>query len=335
MPIWIISAGDEGRDYRDAFLDHGIAFVGGDKPRAKMRQVRRGDLLLLKKGVKEFVAAGTVVARDGVFSGDGDKSWLRDFDGWDPSAYCYVDWHALPHPEPVMGLSRGTIYKSSNPVYAEVAERLLSAPECPRRREPAPTNPVSDDEILSFIRGLGQRVPAVDDLTDALRRIRLLAEFYYTETSQPWAEIREHETRTFLVVPLLLALGWTEPQIKIELPIGARHGRVDIAGFPGTYRGKADEATVLIETKGFSAGLLYAPDQAIAYARHFPNCRAVLVTNGHCYRAYLREETGEFNLRPAAYLNIRNPRDRDPLDPERVGGALDLVKRLMPACASS
>jgi len=32
------------------------------------------------------------------------------------------------------------------------------------------------------------------------------------------ADIREHETRTFLVIPLLLALGWAEQQLKIEMP---------------------------------------------------------------------------------------------------------------------
>ena len=32
---------------------------------------------------------GTVVERDGRAGGDGDKAWLRDFDGWDLRGYCY------------------------------------------------------------------------------------------------------------------------------------------------------------------------------------------------------------------------------------------------------
>jgi len=189
---------------------------------------------------------------------------------------------------------------------------------------------VTDEAILAFLIGQGLRVHAADELTDALRRIRLLAEYYYKNWR--WRDIREHETRTFLVIPLLLALGWAEQQLKIELP--APNGRVDIACFPGSYNAEPSDAIVLIETKGFASGLDYAPEQARSYAQHFKQCQVVLVTNGYCYKTYLRESTGNFSTNPSAYLNIRDPRGRYPIDPERVAGALEVLRWLMPTTLS-
>lgn len=330
MATWIISAGAEGRDYTEYFLDYGLAFVGGDSQRAAMKQIALGDVILLKRGLSEFVAAGIVVERGGVHSGDGDKPWLRDFDGWELPAYCHVEWHVSPKPEPATGLRMGTIYQTSQPPHIEAAQRLLSLPARGRRPEPAPTNAVTDEAILSFLIGQGLRVHAADDLTDALRRIRLLAEYYYKNWR--WRDIREHETRTFLVVPLLLALGWAEQQLKIELP--APNGRVDIACFPGSYKGEPSDAIVLIETKGFASGLDYAPEQARSYAQHFKQCQVVLVTNGYCYKTYLRESSGNFSTKPSAYLNIRDPRDHYPIDPECAAGALEVLRWLMPTTLS-
>ena len=39
MATWIVSAGAEGRDYTEYFYRFGMAFVGGDSQRAKMKKV--------------------------------------------------------------------------------------------------------------------------------------------------------------------------------------------------------------------------------------------------------------------------------------------------------
>ena len=89
-------------------------------------------------------------------------------------------------------------------------------------------------------------------------------------------DIREHETRSFLVLPLLLALGWSEQQIKIELGVKGERKRIDIACFARAYRRDSsgelnyEDCTLIIETKDFRLGLEEAPDQAKAYAEHFP-----------------------------------------------------------------
>ncbi len=307
MATWIVSAGAEGRDYTEYFFRFGMAFVGGEGQRASMKQVRAGDTILLKRGLSEFVAAGQVVERNGIASGDGDKEWLRDFDGWDLAGYCYVDWHIPAQADPATGLRMGTIYQTNRPEHLAAVQRLLMAPLCPAVGEPGKTAEVKDDAILSFLIAQGLRVSAADELTEAL-------------------------PRTFLVVPLLLALGWAEQQLKIELP--AEGGRVDIACFRGSFKSgyneAYDEAVVLIETKGFSSGLDYAPKQAQAYANHFKNCQVVLVTNGYCYKTYLRQTDATFSTKPSAYLNIVKPRDKYPLDPEHVAGALEVLRWLMP-----
>ena len=212
MTTWVVSAGAEGRDYTEYFYRSGMAFVGGDSQRAAMAQVAAGDIVLLKRGLTEFLAAGRVVERDGRVGGDGDKDWLRDFDGWDLAAYRFVEWHVPPQPHPAVGLRMGTIYQTMRTENLTASAALLEAPARPSTGEPAPTQAVDDDVLLAFLIREGLRVSAADELTDALRRIRLLAEYYYKNWS--WTDIREHETRTFLVVPLLLALGWAEQQLR-------------------------------------------------------------------------------------------------------------------------
>lgn len=327
MALWVVSAGSYGRDYAEAFYRFGMAFVGGDNQCASMRGVKAGDIILLKRGITEFLAAGTVVKRNGVVCGYKDKDWLRDFDGWDLPAYCHVEWHVSPEPVLASGLRQGTIYQSAQPQHLVVAQALLAGPAEPPAEEPRATEAINDEKLLSFLIQIGLPVSGADELTEALRRIRLLAHYYYNNWD--WAEIREHETRTFLVTPLLLALGWSEQQLKIELP--APGGRVDVACFVGPYSGKAEDVIALLETKGFSQGLFYAADQARRYAAHFPRCKAVIITNGFCYKTFVRGSNGTFPISPSAYLNLLRPCSRYPLDPEHVGGALDVLDCLLPA----
>ena len=95
---WQIAAGSTGRNYAELFVKFGMAFVGGQKEIRSMAEVSVGDIVLLKIGLSKIYAVGEVVARDGKHEGNADKSWLRDFDGWDLSAYCYVDWHVPEKP---------------------------------------------------------------------------------------------------------------------------------------------------------------------------------------------------------------------------------------------
>lgn len=325
---WQVAAGSRGRDYGDRFLQFGMAFVGGDEHVRKMGEVAVGDVVLLKRGLSQVVAAGDVVQRNGVHRGDGDRDWLHDFDGWDLPAYCYVNWRVPTAPVETEGLTRTTIQKVPQEKHRLLADSLLSLPTRPHEPEPQPTNIVRDEQLLEFLISEGLRPSAADELTDTIRKIRLLADYYYQNCE--WDDIREHETRTFLVVPLLLALGWAEQQVKVELPCSC--GRIDVACFSHVYRRKNDECMVLIETKDFASGLDYAPDQARKYAEDFSGCQVLVVSNGWCYKTFLRSaDRKSFSDQPSAYLNILRPRDRYPLDPSHVDGALGVLKWLLPS----
>lgn len=326
MAYWQIAAGSEGRDYSEYFLKYGIAFVGGDDQTQTMEHVEEGDIVVLKIG-KTMKAAGTVVKRNDTHRGCYDKEWLRDVDGWDLPAYCYVDWKEANPGVYNESLGRATISGINDNLIIEEAGHILDT-GTERKNEPEPSDfkPVEDSKILKGLIDVGLRPSSADELTKAISRIRLLADYYY-RYEHGWSNIREHETRTFLVVPLLLALGWSEQQLKIELPAEGRT-RIDIACFKRSYRGNNTDCVAIIETKGFSSGLDYAQDQAEIYADNFISCKSLITTNGYCYKVYKKED-GEFPEVPYAYMNLLKQTDRYPLDP-RVGGTLEAIKELLP-----
>jgi hypothetical protein len=329
MEYWQIAAGSRGRDYSRYFLQYGIAFAGGEVNVATLEQVQAGDVLVLKHGLYEVLAAGEVVARNGVFKGNGDKEWLYDFDGWGLEAWCYVDWHIPPHGLCVAtdGLTRTTIQRLPQSRHRDIANDLIAIlPVFPISGEPSPQQRVGDEEILDFLIAEGLRPSAADEITNTLRKVRLLAKYYFNNCN--WEDIREHETRTFLVVPFLLALGWTEQRLKIELPCS--QGKIDIACFARSYAAAPEECVLIVETKDFASGLDFAPDQGQAYASDFPGCRVVVVTNGYCYKSYLRNDDGSFRANPDAYLNLLSPTQRYPVEPVAVDGAKRLLQWLLP-----
>ncbi len=166
------------------------------------------------------------------------------------------------------------------------------------------------------------RPGAAEDLTGAFSQIRRLAHYY---RDQPWKNIREHEARTFLVIPLLLALGWAEQQIKIEYPV-ERNKRADIVCFSRPYSQPDKQCEIVIETKDFKTGLDFAPDQAKWYGEKLGS-NIVAVTNGYCYKIYGRDPNGKFMLH--AYLNIFSPTDIYPRD-DTIEGALEVFRLLLP-----
>lgn len=332
MTVWQIAAGSNQRDYVDEFLNRGLAFLGGQRQIATLEKVQPGDLLILKRGLSRVEAIGEVVVRNGKHYGRGDKHWLRDFDGWDLEAYVYVDWRIPQKEISPDGLRMGTIGRiSEGRLKQEAMDCLpLAAKHEITRTDPTPTEVVSDEKILSSLISHGISPRVAEDLTQAFARIRRLARYYRDECD--WNDVREHETRTFLVVPLLQALGWAEQRIKVELAVPK--GRIDLACFRRPYRrsdGKANDADcdLIIETKGFAQGLGLAPEQVRRYAEFFPSCRVVVVTNGYCYKVYGRTE-GSFSPIPSSYLNLLDPRNRYPIDPIHTAGCLEVLRELLP-----
>ena len=333
MTIWQIAAGSHQREYSDEFLSRGMAFLGGASRIKRLGQVRPGDLLVLKQGLKKVVAIGRVVERDGRHYGCGDKHWLRDFDGWDLQAYVYVEWRRPKEPLPDLGLKMGAFSRIKGAGTEIVVRAAFEQGESVQitTPEPGPTRPVDDAQILAALAARGMTDEQAQRVKAAFARIRELARYYREECNSN--DVREHEARTFLVVPLLLALGWTERQIKIEL--GAGRGRIDIACFgrPYTRLGRKtndQDCELIIETKGLKQGLSLAPAQVRGYAEFYPSTRAIVVTNGYCYKVYVKQD-GEFPELPTCYLNLLDPRDRYPLDPVHTAGCVEVLTELLPS----
>ena len=329
---WQIAAGSYGRDYSDLFLKFSIAFCRDER----LANTKVGDTIILRQGRKEIKAAGRVVSREGQHSGVGDKEWLSDFDGWYLPAWCYVDWKEPEGgPISVTGFSRQppALFQPKASEPRQEAERILATgcpPEETGCKEPEKTKPVADQELLETLVREGLSTPFANELKNKIKNIQDLAG-YYNEHYPYNDNIPEHEARTFLVVPLLLALGWSEQQIKIEL------ANVDIACFSKPYKNRKESrenCVAIIETKGFSSGLDYAQYQAKRYSDKFPSCKALITTNGYCYKIYLRNEAdGSFPEDPhdpSAYINLLNPRDKYPLNPKKGNGALDAIKWPLP-----
>ncbi len=321
---WRITSGSDGRDYSKYFLKHEIAFVG-EEFKEIINGVKVNDIVVFTSGNK-IEAAGLVTQA----AQEINKEWLEDFDGWILTSYCHVAWR-VPIEQSSLGWRGRTICRIHKKADKDIADEILENGDIrPPCREPQEVRKVEVDEILNFLEDEMKASPA-DELKNAISRIQSLAEHYF---NNHWGKIREHETRTFLVIPLLLALGWKEEQIKIEFHCSG--GKVDIACFRENYTGQdVDECVAIIETKSFHIGLDYAIGQINEYVKadreYFRNCETAIVTNGHCYKVHLRngDEDAGFKKDPAAYMNIREPKAQYPLDPS-IEGTLEVIRWLLP-----
>ena len=173
-----IAAGSLGRDYTDRFLRHGMAFVGGDTPCSTMDDyLQLGDKIILKRGMSQMSPqvvwwrAMTSSKETEIRNGCAIR-WL------DLSAWCYVDWCIPSEPIQTNGLTRATIQGVSQPHLLVLAENIFSS-------NPAKTTYEAEPPDTRWSRrGPNQRSVQLDcpgaaeELTQALRRIRLLARFY-------------------------------------------------------------------------------------------------------------------------------------------------------------
>lgn len=334
MEYWQVAAGSEGRDYWRDFLRYGMAFVGGRQQTELMRLVKAGDCVVLKEGLRKIIAAGRVVKREGRHSGhavqdeDPTKQWLLHYDGWHLPAYCYVDWRCPPSPIETRGLVRAAIRRVDDPDVRQAANTILSMKDAispPPEPEPCPVQNLPPDWMSTLLQA--RSVETAQEIRRYLARLKRLAPLY----EEQWEEVREHETRTFLVVPFLLALGWKEEQLKIELPVKLpkRRGRIDVACFRDL---PSRRIAMVIETKGYSQGLSSAREQVTEYATSVSSSLAI-ASNGYTYQVYRQVEVTA-GARPkyvhAAYLNLLRPTTLYPLAPTTVAGAAEALGWLLP-----
>jgi len=349
---WQISAGDFGRNYREYFLKFGLAFVG--KGTKRFDEIKEADILVLKSGRKELISAGEVVkSNNGEIvnsATENNKSWLLDFDGWELPEYCHVNWRYIPDSD-LNSINKNlnktknfqrTAFCALNNTHKGIADYIVQ--NYKRRKcnsEPDQTRTITNQEIKDHLVALGKGVNRIKEIIFIIDNIRSLVKFYFAYDKEfkkfNWQNIREHEIRTFLVIPLLLALGWSEQCMKIELPVTKKtnnkrgkkaKGKIDIVCYNKPYNSKDADPILIVETKSFSYGLDYAAKQAQKYAESLKSdsgnyANIVLVTNGHCYRVFKKENNKSWKF--CAHLNIRKPKDKYALDSNIKGalGALD------------
>ena len=66
---------------------------------------------------------------------------------------------------------------------------------------------VTDEDLIRHLMEHGLSSGRAEDVIRTFGRIRRLGNWYEDHT---YDSVSEHETRTFLIAPLLLALGWPE-----------------------------------------------------------------------------------------------------------------------------
>lgn len=335
MTIWQVAAGDGSRDYADVFLKFGVILVGPgsagdyysdkdtynnpDSPfycpfiRTLAEEITKGDLVVLKRPSSsqwEIVAVGEVIS---------DYSYENafcDVDGWDLQHCRKIQWTEPISRTIVSGLRRGTLTRVNNETAINEVNKVWSHGQ-PAGTISIPAEPeeITVDQLIDSLIVEGLPVQRAEIITNTIWRLRRVAKWYCSHGS----DVGEHEIRTFLIVPLLTSLGWAEQKIKIEW------NNIDVALFDTPYS-KQIKPSVIIESKRLWDGLRYAPDQAISYAKTYPDCNQFIVSDGIRYKLFRREDD---EWRYASYMNLLAPKKIHPYE-SGVDGAVSFFLAMIP-----
>jgi hypothetical protein len=332
MPnIWQMAAGEGGRYYDDLFLAHDVMFLGpgrfgpfdreayqqvvreGLTGNGQIRQIRHfvermqpGDYVLLRKG--------TTVLTVGIVTED-PYAWdpaFNDVYGWDLEHTRRVCWQRqLTSAFTEHQREHGDIFKGLLPLPTFTAVKDLAritrieafCQQCKSSSLvplPAVPEPLTLDALGQelFARGLPNEV--VDRVLVAIQRQRRLSH-WYREHGRQASRPAEHEVVAHMILPLLLALGWSEQLLAIEWH------KVDLTAFWGTPTDE-ERCVLVCEAKGIGHGLQDVVEQAKRYVRSLKlvQCQKILVTDGtrlYLYQRDHQEEDG-WSAAPVGYLNV-------------------------------
>jgi len=335
MNYWQVAAGDGGRDYSEVFLKYGVMLIGPGDPGGYFENkeyykntyksnditvfaedVEDSDIVVLKRPsgkLWEVLAIGTVkneYVHLPVFD---------DVEGWGLQHCRYVEWKKPKGKKLITGLTRGTFKGINKRSTIEKIDKILDSGEpIISSSIPEPPKKLNDEDLIDVLINHGLRPKDAEDFTQTIHRIRRLVKWY----DDCGIDVKEHETRTFLIIPLLIALGWPEQKLKIEW------NNIDIAFFEKPYSEEnkdSNKCIIILESKRLWEGLSYGTSQASTYASKYPSCTRMIVSDGCCYKLFKRKGD-EWNY--SAYLNILKPKLKHPYEPN-VKGAPDVFLSLM------
>jgi hypothetical protein len=329
MNVWQIASGDSARNYSHLFLNHDVMFMGPGRfgpwdkaiytSKAKEGLVSKSDLAAFRSWDERVAEGDIVLLRYGyrVISigliADAEFHSMDQFDdvfGWDLQHTMRVTWQEHLHRKLEDIQSKRDIFASRKqiPTFTAVSHReTLDQVEHlfsdlrprPLKRLPEPIpKPLALDELGEALFARGIPNEAVDRLILAIQRQRRLTKWYETQRKSS-GRPTEHEVVAHMLLPILIALGWSEQLLAIEWK------KIDLAGFWGTPT-TPERCALVCEAKIMGHGLQNnVLDQAIGYTEKLKltQCKKVVMTDG--IRLYIYErKMRKWNRDPAGYLNI-------------------------------
>ena len=352
-----MAAGQAGRFYSDLFLKHDVMFLGPGNfgPYAKAAYARVVDDELAGSGIVSNIASfhdnvspgQIVLMRNGLrvkaigIVADTAYEWNETFDdvyGWNLQHTRRVIWqeHLSENLERIQ--KNGPLFgdRKQIPTFTRVSDESVLAPLRPlfsmfrqRALRPLPLPlpaPLSLDEVGQQLFARGVANDAVDKVIAAIERQRRLLR-WYEQFGGPSNRPTEHEVVAHIVLPLLLALGWSEQLLAVEWR------KIDLAAF-WTTPSTEQNCVLVCEAKSRHHGLQDVREQAFNYVENLKlhYCKRVLLTDGG--RFYLFERrSGEKPWSPQAvgYLNVERIRTNHIAPPDT--NAIDTIVALTPAAA--
>lgn len=311
---WQVGTGNDTRSYLDIFLKYGVALVGPGNPGregepateiyykthpgvtnwgAVLNKAKIGEYIIAKKGTSLILAIGKVIATI-------DHSELfSDVEGWDLQHFIKVKWYIPKNSDKriqfdnyvlgqstMSGCNKKIVYEE---IYKQEFEEYKSLSKIEDKEIP---KKIDFPDIMNMLIDRGLRVQDSENISNTIKRIIQLTRWY----RQNDKDVLESEIISFLVLPLLIALGWSEQKIKLE------YQNIDVALFEESFKGDyASTPYFIIEAKSFSNGLAFTEKQIISYANKYPDCKRFIATNGFRYKIFFKEKNilvqkGYFNL---------------------------------------
>ncbi|MHB8338973.1 MAG: hypothetical protein ACYDEE_16280 [Ignavibacteriaceae bacterium] len=321
---WQIGTGDGTRSYFDIFLKYGVALVGPGDPGIEgepgtelyylthrndrnwgkiLKQVEENEWIIARKGKKIILAVGKVLKEIG------HSNLFYDVEGWDLQHYIKVKWYTPNSPDNIIWfddsvLSQSTLQRCKNQfvfntIYQTEFEEKNSQFEVEDISIP---KPIDNSDIMKILIDEGLRIQDAENISLTIQRIIKLAEWYQHNDRGTL----ESEIIAFLILPFLIALGWSEQKIKLE------YQNIDIALFKKVFKGDySSSPEFIIEAKTFSNGLAFTHKQILNYAKKYPDCKNFIATNGFRYRLFFKDGK---NLVQKGYVNLLRLNERNVLD---------------------
>lgn len=341
--LWQVASGAEGRNYAHLCSSHDVMLIGpgdrgeyhraayADEPmgpqiRSFVEGPRPGDIVLLRKGHAVVNVGKIPPAEQG---GYGWNDAFADVLGWPLQHTRRVIWDdaalaLLPEPHQIFAnyKQQKTFTAVHEPRFAPVIPSLREAiPDRPLAHLPAVGRALTLDEVGLNLFEAGLSNDSVEKVIEAIERTRRLIRWYRSD--QSGSRPSEMETVAHIIVPLLLALGWSEQLVGLEW------NKVDLVLFDRTPT-TGENCVVICEAKRPGRGL----DEVLAQARNYVHrlglvrCRRILLTDGERILIYNRAGS-EWPGSPDGYVNLSMIRTHHLLPPGR--SAIAAIMDMMPA----